>query len=169
MMRDSGGIIVKIASLFTGRAGRFSRKIGIGGFTLLELWIVIEIIGFLMTIVISNLYRSKKAAKVAMYVQNVKNVQTALTSYYAMELKYPATLNTIWLQFYDGRQVPNIEYIGGTTAGNQGGWNFFNSNSAEIKFNGPTQDEYAIRSTEELLPYARYVYGDVATSAKVIR
>ena len=160
---------MKIANLFRGRAGRFSRKIGIGGFTLLELWIVIEIIGFLMTIVISNLYRSKKAAKVAMYVQNVKNVQTALTSYYAMEFEYPATLNTIWLQFYDGRQIQNIEYIGGTTAGNQGGWNFFFSNGPDIQFGGPTQDQYAIRSTEELLPYARYVFGDVATSAKIIR
>ena len=168
-MRGSGGIIVKIANLFRGRSGRFSRKIGVGGFTLLELWIVIEIVGFLMTIVISNLYRSKKAAKVAMYVQNVRNVQTALTSYYAMEGTYPGTINTIWLQFYDGRQIANLEYIGGTTADQQAGWNFFNSNSPEIQFNGPTQDEYALRSTEELLPYARYVYADVATSAKVVR
>ncbi len=160
---------MKIANLFRGRAGRFSRKIGIGGFTLLELWIVIEILGFLMTIVISNLYRSKKAAKVAMYVQNVRNIQTALTSYYAMEMKYPGTLNTIWLQFYDGRQIATLEYIGGTTADQQGGWNFFNSSDPDIKFNGPTQDQYALRSTEDLLPYARYVYADVATTAKVIR
>jgi type II secretory pathway pseudopilin PulG len=146
----------------------FLGRIGIGGFTILELFIVVEIITFLATILMSNYYRSKKAAEVAMYVQNVKNVQTALASYYAMEQKYPGTLNTIWLQFYDGRVVANLEYIGGATAGQTGGWNFFASNDVDLRFNGPTADQYAIRSTESLLPYARYIYGDVATSAKII-
>ncbi len=144
------------------------RRLGIAGFTLLELFIVVEIIGFLATIVMANYYRSKKAAQVAVTVQNIKNVQTALTSYFAMEDKFPATLNTIWLQFYGGRVAENLDYIGGTTAANQGGWKFFASHSIDIRFNGPTNQEYAIKSNVPLLPYALYVYGDAATSAKIV-
>ncbi|MBN2183746.1 MAG: type II secretion system protein [Candidatus Krumholzibacteriota bacterium] len=143
-------------------------RIGIAGFTLLELFIVVEIIGFLATIVISNFYRSKKAAQVAVTVQNIKNVQTALFSYFAMENEFPPTLNTIWLQFYGGKVVADFDYIGGATSVNQAGWEFFASNSIDIRFSGPTVQEYAIRSKEELLPYALYVYGDVATSAKIV-
>ncbi len=152
----------------SGRKRSFWRGLGVAGFTLLELFIVIEIIGFLATIVLSNFYRSKKAAQVAATVQNLKNVQIALTSYFAMEGEYPPTLNTIWLQFYDGKVVGDFEYIGGATAGDQGGWDFFVSNSHDIQFNGPTQMEYAIRSKEALLPYALYIYGDAATSAKIV-
>ena len=170
-MQGSGGILLKVANFVrkTKRSKKpILRKLGIGGFTLLELFIVVEIIGFLMTILVSNFYRSKKAAEVAVYVQNVKNVQTALASYYAMEDKFPATLNSIWLQFYGGRVINNLEYIGGVTAGNQGGWSFFASNSIEIQFAGPTNDQYALRSTESLLPYARYIYGDPVTFSKIV-
>ena len=160
--------------LAIGSRGRTRKKrsllgrIGIAGFTLLELFIVVEIIGFLATIVISNFYRSKKSAQVSVTVQNIKNVQTALFSYYAMQGEFPATLNSIWLQFYGGRVAADLEYIGGTTSGNQDGWEFFASNSLDIRFSGPTVLGYAIKSKEELLPYALYVYGDVATSAKIV-
>ncbi len=160
--------------LAIGTRGRTRKKrsllgrIGIAGFTLLELFIVVEIIGFLATIVVSNYYRSKKAAQVAVAVQNIKNVQTALLSYFAMETEFPATLNSIWLQFYGGRVAANLEYIGGPTAVNQAGWDFFASNSIDIRFSGPTIQEYAIRSKDDLLPYALYVYGDAATSAKIV-
>jgi type II secretory pathway pseudopilin PulG len=141
------------------------RRIGIAGFTILELFIVIEIIGLLATIVISNFYKSKKAAEVAVVVQNIKNVQIALTSYFAMESKYPLSLNSIWLQFYNGRVVDDFAYC---TFGGGGGWNFFPSNSQDIRFNGPGQFEYAIKSNRSLLPYALYVYGDAATAAKIV-
>ena len=162
-IRDFIGILARVSN-----ARRKRRGLGRLGFTLLELFIVIEIIGFLATIVMSNYYRSKKAAKVAVTVQNLKNVQVALTSYFAMEGEYPATINTIWLQFYGGRVAADLEYIGGVTAGNQGGWDFFASNSDEIRFAGPDDQGYAIRSTESLLPYALYVYGDIATTAKIV-
>jgi type II secretory pathway pseudopilin PulG len=141
------------------------RRIGICGFTILELAIVIEIIGFLATIVMSNYYRSKKAAEVAVVVQNIRNIQTALTSYYAMENNYPQTLNSIWLQFYNGRVIDDLEYC---TSGGGAGWNFFASNSPDIRFNGPGPDEYAIKSTKSLLPYALYIYADAATGAKIV-
>lgn len=151
-----------------GAKGSFIRRLGIAGFTLLELLIVVEIIGFLATIVLSNFFRSKKAAEVAVTLQNVKNIQIALASYFAMEDEYPPTLNTIWLQFYDGRVREDLEYIGGTTAGDQGGWIFAPSNSADIRFAGITGQQYALKSIENLLPYANYVYGDAATSAKIV-
>jgi type II secretory pathway pseudopilin PulG len=162
-IRDFIGIFARVSD-----ARRKRKGLGKLGFTVLELFIVVEIIGFLATIVLSNYYRSKKAAQVAVTVQNLKNVQVALTSYFAMEEEYPATLNTIWLQFYNGRIIGNFEYIGGATAANQGGWDFFASNSDEIRFNGPDDQGYALRSTESLLPYALYVYGDVSTAAKIV-
>jgi len=142
------------------------RRIGIAGFTILELFIVIEIIGLLATIVMSNYYKSKKAAEVAVVVQNIRNVQVALTSYFAMESTFPLTLNSIWLQFYNGRVVDDFDYC--TVNGGGSNWNFFVSNSPDIRFNGPGQDEYAVKSKKSLLPYALYVYGDAATGAKII-
>ena len=143
-------------------------RLGIAGFTLLELFIVIEIIGFLSTIVMANFYKSKKAAEVAVVLQNVKNIQIALTSYYAMEAEFPASINTIWLEFYGGRVVEDVTYIGGPSSGNQAGWDFFASNSTSIRFSGPTNQDYCIRSTKSLLPYALYIYGDAATGAKLV-
>jgi type II secretory pathway pseudopilin PulG len=151
-----------------GVRSSFIRRLGIAGFTLIELFIVIEIIGFLATIVMSNFYKSRKAAEVAVVVQNIKNVQTALTSYFVQKDEYPPTLNTIWLQFYDGKVVEDIEYIGGSTAGDQGGWIFTPSNSPDIRFAGIDSDQYALRSMKNLLPFANYIYGDAATSAKIV-
>ncbi len=162
-IRSFIGIFARVSN-----ARRKRRGLGKLGFTVLELFIVVEIIGFLATIVMSNYFRSKKAAQVAVEIQNLKNVQVALTSYFAMEGEYPATLNTIWLQFYGGRVPAQLEYIGGTTAANQGGWDFFASNSDDIRFGGPTNQEYAIRSKQNLLPYALFIYGDAATAAKII-
>lgn len=167
-MRRIRNILKRKSPSSGGKRRSLIRRLGIGGFTILELFIVMEIIAFLATMVLSNYYRSKKAAEVAVTVQNIKNIQTALTSYFAMKGTYPATLNTIWLQFYGGRIVDDLEYIGGTTSGNQGGWDFFPSNSVDIKFNGITNDQYALRSKDPLLPYALYIYADAATSAKII-
>lgn len=148
--------------------GSFIRRLGVAGFTLLELFIVIEIIGFLATMVLANFYKSKKAAEVAVTVQNIKNIQTALTSYFVMRNEYPATINPIWLQFYDGRVAEDVEYIGGLTAGDQGGWSFIHSNSPDIRFGGISGQQYALKSRKNLLPYANFIYGDAATAAKIV-
>jgi len=164
-----------IRQLFASTPGRFGRpgskrsllrRIGIAGFTILELAIVIEIIGFLATIVMANYYRSKKAAEVAVTVENLRNVQTALTSYYATENSYPQTLNQIWLQFYNGKVIDEFDYA--TGAGGGGSFAFFPSNSQDIRIGGPGPDQYAIKSKKSLIPYALYIYGDVATTAKII-
>lgn len=164
-MRSIRGILVSPWGRFH-REKSILRRIGIAGFTLLELAIVIEIIGFLSTIVISNYFKSKKAAEVAVTMQNIRNVQVALASYFAMESRYPATLGPIWLQFYNGRIIGEFDYC--TKDGGGSDWNFFLSNDPEIRFNGPGLDEYAIKSKKNLLPYAIYVYGDVATGAKAV-
>ncbi|MBU8922079.1 MAG: hypothetical protein KOO63_09700 [Bacteroidales bacterium] len=169
MLRYLRELIYGIATWRRSGKRTFWRRLGIAGFTLLELFIVVEIIGFLTTIVVSNYFRSKKAAEVAVTLANIKNIQIALTSYMAVEGDYPATLNTVWLQFYGGRVIEDLDYIGGTTAANQGGWSFNPSNSVDIKFNGPTVMDYAVRSKENLLPYALYIYGDAATSAKIVQ
>jgi type II secretory pathway pseudopilin PulG len=167
MLRGISRFFAAIPQRHSGE-NNLSRRIGNRGFTFMEMCIVLQIIAFLCTIVMSNFYRSKKAAEVAATVQNVKNIQTALTSYYAQENKFPATLNPIWLQFYNGRVVDDLAYVGGAGAANQAGWNFFPSNSLDIRFNGITTDQYAIKSNTSLLPYALYVYGDAATSAKIV-
>jgi competence protein ComGC len=164
-MRGIRGIFASL-SRRAARGRSLLRRIGTAGFTILELFIVVEIIGLLSTIVMSNYYKSKKAAEVAVVVQNIKNVQIALTSYFAMENQFPATLNPIGLQFYGGRVVGDFSYC--TEGGGGGEWNFFVSNSPDIRFNGPGPDEYAIKSNKSLLPYALYVYGDAATGAKII-
>ncbi len=161
--------IIAIRRSSPGSAGgSFIRRLGIAGFTLLELFIVLEIIGFLMTIVIANFYKSKKAAEVAVTLQNIKNIQTALASYFVVKSEYPPTMNTIWLQFYDGRVVEDVEYIGGSNAGDQTGWSFVPSNSPDIRFAGISGQQYALKSNKNLLPYASYVYGDAATAAKIV-
>lgn len=163
-MRSSRGIRA-VSWRRDARKKPLIRRIGIAGFTLLELFIVIEIIGLLATIVISNFYKSKKAAEVAVAVQNIKNVQVALTSYFAMESAFPLSLNTIWLQFYNGRVIDDLDYC---TSANDDGWNFFPSNSVDIRFSGLGPFDYAIKSKKSLLPYALYVYGDSATGAKIV-
>lgn len=166
----------RIRRLFASTPGRFGRpgskrsllrRIGIAGFTILELAIVCEIIGFLATVVMSNYYRSKKAAEVAVAIENLRNVQTALTSYYAMTNSYPPTLNEIWLQFYNGKVIDEFDYLTGSGSGG-GEFEFFPSNSPDIRIGGPGFDQYAIKSKKSLIPYALYIYGDVATSAKII-
>ncbi len=167
-MRRLSSSLNKNASGPLRRKRSFLRRIGVLGFTILELFIVIEIIGFLTTIVLSNFYKSKKAAQVAVTIQNIKNIQVALTSHFAIEGQYPSTVNTIWLNFYHGKVIEDVEYIGGATALNHGGWDFFSSHSPDVRVVGIPSDGYAIRSKANLLPYATYIYGDMATSARIV-
>lgn len=165
-MRGAHGVFARRPGRPAARRSLLGR-IGDAGFTILELFIVVEIIGFLATIVMSNYVRSRKAAEVAVVLQNVRNIQVALTSYYVMENTYPATLNTIWLEFYHGRVVEDLDYF--ANGGGAGDWNFFVSNDPDIRFAGPGLDQYAVKSKKSLLPYALYIYGDVATAARIIR
>jgi type IV pilus assembly protein PilA len=68
-----------------------------GGFTLLELIVVVAIVGILAAIAIQqfSLYRSR-ATDAAMR-SDLKNAALAMESYYGEFLEYPSTLNSIQL------------------------------------------------------------------------
>lgn len=64
-----------------------------GGFTFIELLVAISIIGVLMTIVVAGGSATRKSARVAQRVSDMKKVQSALDLYYAKYKAYPSTLS----------------------------------------------------------------------------
>lgn len=63
------------------------------GFTLIELLVVVFIIGLLAGLVIINVNNSRKTARDAKRVANLKSIQTALEMYNQKAGTYPTTLN----------------------------------------------------------------------------
>ncbi len=63
------------------------------GFTLVELLVSIAIIGLLSTVVFASYSQAQKKARIARRVSDLKQVQTALAYYYAVNKSYP---NTSW-------------------------------------------------------------------------
>lgn len=64
------------------------------GFTFIELAISISIIGVLSLVVLSGVNSSRKSARVAQRVSDMKRVQSALDLYYAKNRSYPYTGGT---------------------------------------------------------------------------
>lgn len=62
------------------------------GFTFIELLVAFSIIGVLMTIVFAGASATRKSARVAQRVSEMKKVQSALDLYYAKYKAYPSTL-----------------------------------------------------------------------------
>src|SRR2546428_3832796 len=60
------------------------------GFTLIELLIVVAIIAILAAILIPNFLRARAQAQVAATKGNLKNVATALESYFVDSASYPS-------------------------------------------------------------------------------
>ena len=60
------------------------------GFTLIELLIVIAIIAILAAILIPNFLRARRQSQVSATKGNLKNIATALESYFVDANKYPA-------------------------------------------------------------------------------
>ncbi len=76
------------------------------GFTLIELLIVVAIIAILAAILIPNFLRARAQAQVAATKGNLKNVATALESYFVDFAAYPQTpLSTYLLPNY-ARALP---------------------------------------------------------------
>ena len=65
------------------------------GFTLIELLIVVAIIAILAAILIPNFLRARAQSQVAATKGNLKNVATALESYFVDGAQYPTTANNL--------------------------------------------------------------------------
>lgn len=61
------------------------------GFTFIELMVVIAIIGVLSTVVMAGAASTRKSARVAQRVSDIKRVQSALDLYYSNNKAYPST------------------------------------------------------------------------------
>lgn len=75
------------------RSGR--RRPRQGGFTLLEMIIVVAMIGILAGIVIPNLIDRPRRAKEAVLRNNLFTIRDTLDQYYGDKGRYPATLETL--------------------------------------------------------------------------
>jgi prepilin-type N-terminal cleavage/methylation domain-containing protein len=75
---------------------------GQGGFTLLELLVVIGIIGLLASIIVINLTGARKRARDTKRIADVRSMQTAVEEYYGKNGFYPTTLGNM----VTGGQIP---------------------------------------------------------------
>ena len=66
-----------------------------GGFTLLELLVVIGIIGLLASILVINLTGARKRARDTKRIADVKNLQTASEDFYGKKGKYPTLISDL--------------------------------------------------------------------------
>lgn len=88
------------------------------GFTLVELLVVISIIGFLSSIVLSNLRSARSKALNVQRVTEIKQIQTALEYYYDKFGSYPATVSDVtascgnWDTTTDGVFLPTLSTNG---------------------------------------------------------
>ena len=65
------------------------------GFTLIELLIVVAIIAILAAILIPNFLRARAQSQVSASKGNMKNIATALESYFVDKGSYPAALSNL--------------------------------------------------------------------------
>ncbi|MEX0766264.1 MAG: prepilin-type N-terminal cleavage/methylation domain-containing protein, partial [bacterium] len=75
------------------------------GFTLIELLIVVAIIAILAAILIPNFLRARAQSQFAASKGNLKNLATALESYFVDRGSYPAAMGTLSPTYL--RAVPN--------------------------------------------------------------
>lgn len=73
-----------------------------GGFTLLELLVVIGIIGLLASILVVNLTSARKRARDTKRIGDIRNLQTAAEDYYGKNGKYPTLISDM----VTGKQIP---------------------------------------------------------------
>lgn len=66
-----------------------------GGFTLLELIIVVAVIGILATIAMPRLLHAPERAREAVLKTNLRTLREGLDQYYADKGRYPATLEAL--------------------------------------------------------------------------
>ncbi len=98
------------------------RKLGQRGFTLIELLIVVAIIAILAAILIPNFLRSRGQSRVAATKGTLRNIGTALESYFVQAGAYPASLAALSAAGFMNTPNPTMPngtvygYTTGTTA-----------------------------------------------------
>src|SRR5256712_8601217 len=93
------------------------------GFTLIELLIVVAIIAILAAILIPNFLRARAQAQVPATKGNLKNVATALESYFVDSASYPSPAATSLIPSYT-RALPNDPCAGNAAFGAAGGYSY---------------------------------------------
>ena len=91
------------------------------GFTLIELLIVVAIIAILAAILIPNFLRARAQAQVAATKGNLKNVATAMESYFVDFAQYPQTAGALSANYT--RALP-VDPCSGTAFGTSPGYTF---------------------------------------------
>ena len=87
---------------------------GAGGFTLLELMIVVSIIGILATLAVPSYHASVVKAKEAALRQDLSTLRDVLDQHKADQGKYPPSLSTLVGTGYL-RGIPQDPFTGATT------------------------------------------------------
>lgn len=87
------------------------------GFTLIELLVVISIIGMLSSVVLSSLNTGRQKARQAVRLQDLRNIHTALQSYYAQNGVYPGSCGwNGYYSAYSGTVGTTVQLLGSTYA-----------------------------------------------------
>jgi general secretion pathway protein G len=129
----------------------FNKK-RIGGFTLIEMMVVITIIGLLSAIVMSSFDTARKKGRVAKRIADLKQIQTSLELYYATNRKYPSSSGS-WSSCLTNNIADNVggpslvpTYIGALPEDPQ----YSSGSSANCYFYRSDGSDYAVRddSTE---------------------
>lgn len=81
------------------------------GFTLIELLVVVAIIGLLSSVVFAALSSARQRARVAESILELRNVNTAIMSYYAANGSYPVVSG--WSGFNSCWGAASVQYIPG--------------------------------------------------------
>src|SRR3989454_4955624 len=110
------------------------------GFTLIELLIVVAIIAILAAILIPNFLRARAQAQVAATKGNLKNVATALESYFVDSASYPSPAATTLIPSYT-RALPNDPCAGNAAFGAAGGYSYTATGTPATDYTLKTRSE----------------------------
>ncbi len=93
------------------RACRHVHRARIGGFTLVELVVVITVIGLLVALLIPAVQAAREAARRMHCRQNLKQIALAMHTYHAARQSFPYGVNAGWGQSWSAHLLPYVEQV----------------------------------------------------------